>query len=144
MAHLFQTLFNMWTVITPFSVIAPFSERSASWLSILRALKLTHAPLCIIHRCLILIILAFPSGRKKSSRSGLVLPRGGACVDMKPARSLLVPAPNDSCLPAAGVVPGMRWLCQEDAGLVLEEAHRLAGRGRQVSCHCSQYKKHIL
>lgn len=78
-----------------------------------------------------------PIWKKKSSRSGLVLPRGGACVDMTPARSLLVPAPNDSCLSTTGVVPGTKRLCQEDSGPLLKGAHRLAGRDRQVSCHRS-------
>ena len=49
-------------------------------------------------------------------------------MDVTPARSLLVPAPNDSCLSTTGVVPGTKRLCQEDSGPLLKGAHRLAGR----------------
>lgn len=85
---------------------------------------IVHPACCVTHTSTILYhspvfdpyYSCLPIWKKKSSRSGLVLPRGGACLDMKPARSLLVPAPNDSCLSITGVVPGMRWWCQEDSG----------------------------
>lgn len=63
------------------------------------------------HSCL-------PNWIKMSLRTELLLLWGPACVHVRPARPLLVPAPSVSCSLTTSVTPDMRWPCQEDAVLL--------------------------